>query len=330
MEKDDDNIMKDQNKMETSVTYCSADGHTTVFGYFYTVPEGREPKAIVQISHGMQEYIQRYRSLAYYLAEQGYIVCGNDHLGHGQTSGDSGNDGWFAERCGDRYVLEDLHRMTAIAKVQYPGLPCYLFGHSMGSFFARWYASVYPEELDGLIISGTSGPNPMSGMGLALVKLLRRIKGGKYRSPFVEKLMFGGYCKDIPDAATGKEWVMRDPDGLAAYITDPKCTFAFTLDAYRDLITVLQRVNQPEWSESISKNLPILLLSGDADPVGDYGNGVTAVRDMLVQAGVKDVTMHLYPGCRHEVHNDLQEYRELFYNELLSWLNQHVKGGMAV
>lgn len=314
---------------ETVIHYGSADGHTTVFGYFYTMP-GVTPKAVLQISHGMQEYIRRYRSFAWYLAEQGYVVCGNDHLGHGQTSGDSGNDGWFAERCGDRYVLEDLHRMTAIAKKRYPGLPYYLFGHSMGSFFARWYASVYPKELDGLIISGTSGPNPMSGMGRLFAKLLTRVKGGTYRSPMMEKMMFGTYCKEIPDAKTGKEWVMRDPDTLADYVADPKCTFAFTLDAYRDLIAVLQRVSRPEWSQSIPKTMPILLVSGDADPVGNYGKGVTAVRDMLVQAGVEDVTLRLYPGCRHEVYNDLPEYRALFYSEILHWLDQHVESGGAV
>ena len=215
--------------------------------------------------------------------------------------------------------------MTTIAKTRYPNLPYYLFGHSMGSFFARWYATVYPHELDGLIISGTGGPNPMSAVGRTFIRVLGKIKGGNYRSPLVEKLMFGSYCKEIPDAKTGKEWVMRDPDSLAAYVADPKCTFAFTLDAYRDLITVLQRVNRPEWSEKIPKTLPIFLVSGDRDPVGDYGKGVIAVRDMLVNAGVKDVTMRLYPGCRHEVHNDLPEYRDLFYKELLDWLNRQIE-----
>lgn len=311
---------------ETVVTYCSADRQTTVFGYFYTMP-GVKPKAILQISHGMQEYIRRYRHLAWYLAEQGYVVCGNDHLGHGQTSGDSGNDGWFASRGGDGWVLQDLHRMTEIARERYPDLPCYLLGHSMGSFFARWYATVYPAVLDGLIISGTSGPNPLGGMGLTAARLLAKIKGGKYRSPLMEKLMFGSYCKGIPGASTGKEWVMRDREALAEYVADPKCAFSFTLDGYRDLITVLQRVNRPEWSQQVPTTLPILIVSGEADPVGNYGKGVTAVHDMLVNAGVLDVTMRLYPNCRHELHNELPEYKEAFYQELLQWLDAHVESG---
>ena len=311
---------------ETTVTYCSADRQTTVFGYFYTMP-GVKPKAILQISHGMQEYIRRYRHLAWYFAEQGYVVCGNDHLGHGLTSGDSGTNGWFTSRNGDRYVLQDLHRMTELAKERYPDLPCYLLGHSMGSFFARWYATVYPAAIDGLIISGTGGPNPLSSMGIALAKLLAKIRGGKSPSPLMEKIMFGAYCKKIPGASTGKEWVMRDREALSAYISDPKCSFPFTIDGYRDLITVLQRVNRPELAQEIPVTLPILIVSGEADPVGNYGKGIEAVRDMLVNAGVADVTMRLYPNCRHELHNELPEYKEAFYQELLQWLDAHVESG---
>ena len=308
---------------ETVVEYPSANGTDTVVGYFYEQPEVR-PKAIVQISHGMMEYIRRYQPLAWYLAEHGYAVCGNDHLGHGATSGDTGRDGYFAEENGVECVLQDLHTMTGQAHSRWPGLPLILLGHSMGSFFARLYAERFGDELDGLVLSGTAGPNPMGGIGIALTKLLITFKGSMATSPFVEKIAFGAYCKRIPDAVTGKEWVTSDPDVLAAYTADPKCSFPFTVSGYHDLMEVLTLVNRKQWFTSLPLNLPVYLIAGEEDPVGDYGKGVRLVADRLKESGLEDVTLRLYPGCRHEVHNEKPADRELMYTELLAWLDAHI------
>lgn len=299
----------------------SADGVNDVAYYIYTNPTV-EPKGIVQLSHGMQEYVGRYEDVAYYLAQNGYILCGNDHLGHGATAKD-GDLGFMGEKDGYNNVVKDLHQMTKIIKEQYPNLPLYLWGHSMGSFFCRYYASLYGEELKGLIIEGTGGPNPLGGIGLGLCKLLIALKGAKKPSPFIENLAFGSYTKRIPDAKVGKEWVTRDPDLFEKYINDPWCAYSFTLAGYKDLMSVLNKVNAKDWAPSIRKDLPIYIFSGAEDPVGDYGKGVKTVYDMLVSAGVKDVELKLYEEARHEVHNELIEVRDEMYQDLLGWIEKH-------
>lgn len=302
-------------------TFKSSDGVNDVAYFVFTNPDVK-PRAIVQISHGMQEYMLRYEDLAFYLAENGYVVCGNDHLGHGETSKGPEDDGFMGENDGYNFVVKDLHQMTEVIKEKYPGLPVFMLGHSMGSFFCRYYASLYPNELAGLIISGTGGPNPLGGIGLALTKLLIKFKGAKAKSPFIENLAFGAYTKRIPDAKTGKEWVTRDPELFEKYVNDPRCSFKFTLAGYKDLMTVLNLVNKKEWAASLSKDLPIFLFSGSEDPVGDYGKGVKAVYDMLQEAGVKRVAVKLYKDARHEVHNELIGTRDSLYKDLLAWLNQ--------
>ncbi len=302
--------------------FKSADGKNDVAYYIYSV-EGVMPKAILQISHGMQEYVGRYEDLAYYLAKNGYVVCGNDHLGHGNTSKGGDEDGFMGEKDGYKFVTEDLHQMSNIIKGKYPELPLYMLGHSMGSFYCRYYAELYGEELKGLLISGTGGPNPLGGIGLVLTKVLAKVKGPKAKSPFIENLAFGAYTKRIEDAKTGKEWVTRDPELFEKYVNDPRCSFQFSLAGFRDLMTILGLVNRKEWASHLPKELPVLIFSGAEDPVGDYGKGVKAVYDMMKNAGLEDVTLKLYEGCRHEVHNELKEDRDRLYKDVLEWLEKH-------
>lgn len=316
--------MKNENiAIETVVEFPSSNGTDTVVGYFYTRPE-MQPKALVQLSHGMVEYIRRYRPLADYLSAAGYVVFGNDHLGHGATSGDSGRDGYFAEENGAEYVLQDLHTMTEQARSRFPGLPLFLLGHSMGSFFARWYAERFGNELDGLILSGTAGPNPAAGIGMALASLLTMMKGSMAHSPFMEKLAFGSYCKRIPDAVTGKEWVTGDPDNLAAYVADPKCSFSFTVSAYHELMFILRTVNRKQWAATLPKDLPVWLFCGGEDPVGNYGKGVQTVYQRLQGAGLRDVRLKIYDGCRHEVLNEGPAARAAVQKDILDWLEAHL------
>ncbi|MEG2037436.1 MAG: alpha/beta fold hydrolase, partial [Ruthenibacterium sp.] len=167
-----------------TVRYKSANGTDEIVGYYYTCEEIK-PKAVLQISHGMCEYIGRYDAFADYMAQHGYAVCGNDHLGHGETSrGEGGVDGYFADKDGRKYVLQDLHRMNCLASKRFPGLPILLLGHSMGSFFARLYAGTYPETIQGLILSGTGGPNPLGGIGMVLTSLIGKIRGTQHRSQY--------------------------------------------------------------------------------------------------------------------------------------------------
>lgn len=294
----------------------------TVAGYYYTVPDVA-PRAILQISHGMCEYIERYDDFAGYMARNGYVVCGNDHLGHGATSGGpNGTDGFFAEENGCEYVLRDLNEMNRLAREAYPGVPLVLLGHSMGSFFARGYAVRYPDTLDALVLSGTGGPNPMAGLGVVLTEWIGKLKGKKHRSQFLNNMAFGRYLKRVETPATPYDWISRDAQIVAKYAADAKCTFVFTASAFHDLMTILRAVSSPKWAAGVAKNLPVALFAGDMDPVGDYGKGVEAVYRMLWDAGVEDVSMKLYPGARHEILNETN--RAEVYADILQWCDAHL------
>ena len=301
-----------------SVFFPSADGKTRVAGYFYA-PE--TPKAIIQISHGMCEYVERYEPMIGVLCAAGYAVCGNDHLGHGST-GDPKDWGFFAEKDGSELVLQDLHTMNALAREKWPGLPLILLGHSMGSFFGRWFAEKYPDALDALVISGTGGPGALMKIGKAMAGFFTRVKGPRYVSQFMVKASMGSYSKGIEDDRSKNVWLSRDPAVWEAYDKDPKCTFPFTVSAFRDMLTVHVHVNTPEWAGNLRKDLPVYVYSGDMDPVGEYGKGVRAVEQLLRDAKLQDVTMRLYPQGRHEMHNELN--KDEVFRDLIAWCDAHI------
>lgn len=277
----------------------SGDGIHTLKGVVY-LPVG-EPKGIFHLVHGMTEYIGRYDPLLSLIASAGYVACGFDNLGHGKTASES-ERGFIAEKDGYKYLVEDVMRFGNAVKADYPGLPYFLMGHSMGSFIVRLTACRYPKDIDKLIICGTGGPNPAAGAGLALIKLIALFKGKRGYSSFIENMAFGTYNKRFPGG--GKyEWLTKDEEVKSAYAADPLCTFRFTLSALYDLIKLNSLCNKPVWFKSMRKDLPILLISGADDPVGDYGKGVTAVYNRLKSNGC-DVSIHLYENCRHEIHND--------------------------
>ena len=301
-----------------SVFFPSADGKTRVAGYFYA-PE--TPKAIIQISHGMCEYVERYEPMIGVLCAAGYAVCGNDHLGHGAT-GDPKDWGFFAEKDGAELVLRDLHTMNALAREKWPGLPLILLGHSMGSFFGRWFAEKYPDALDALVISGTGGPGALMKIGKAMAGFFTRVKGPRYVSQFMVKASMGSYSKGIEDDRSKNVWLSRDPAVWEAYDKDPKCTFPFTVSAFRDMLTVHVHVNTPEWAGNLRKDLPVYVYSGDMDPVGEYGKGVRAVEQLLWDAKLQDVTMRLYPQGRYEMHNELN--KDEVFRDLIAWCDAHI------
>ena len=287
---------------------------------FRCVPEG-QVRAVLQLSHGMVEYIDRYRPLAEYLADRGILVTGHDHLGHGASIRTKEDYGYFAEPDGNRAVLADLHAVTVLTKQLYPDLPYFLLGHSMGSFFARMYAVLYPETLHALVLSGTGGPNPLAGVGLALTEAIGRVKGRKHRSKFLNNMAFGQYLKRVDSPDTPYDWISRDKEVVARYAQDAKCTFIFTASAFHELMAILRAVNRPQWAQKVDKRLPVALFAGDADPVGDYGRGVESVYRALKDAGVKDVFLKLYPGARHEILNETN--RAEVYADILAWCDAH-------
>lgn len=303
-----------------TVHYPSANKQHTIAGYLYTMP-GIVPRAIIQISHGMCEYVGRYRYLIQYFTSHGFVVAGNDHLGHGGSTTKE-EYGHFAEKNGYRCLLADLKSMNTILHQRHPGLPLVLYGHSMGSFFARWYAELWPDTIDTLILSGTAGPSPRNRLGLVFASLAAAVAGPRYHSAVIVRGQTGAYCKRIPDAVSRNAWISTDPAVVQEYDADPQCSFNFTASAYRDMLTALTHVSSRRWAEALPKNLPILLVSGTDDPVGDYGDGVRAVYAMLGDAGMQDLTCNLYKGGRHEMHNETE--REKVFADELNWMQDRL------
>ncbi len=289
--------------MKQAYTVPSCDGIHTLSGVVY-LPE-REPVGFFHIVHGMTEHIARYDTLMTDLSEQGYICFGYDHLGHGHTVTDDSELGYIAKKDGHDLLCRDVKVFSDAVQAEFgPSLPYYLMGHSMGSFVTRVAVEKYVKP-DKYIIMGTGGPNPAAGAGLAVIALIKLFYGDRHISPLVDKLAFGSY-NDRFGGGTESDpspWLTRDEDARKRYYADKYCTFKFTVSAMGDLITVMKNANRRAWYQSIPSSLPILLLSGENDPVGDYGKGVSQVYNGLKNAG-KDAHCILYPDARHEILND--------------------------
>ncbi len=299
-----------------SLDFPSADGQSTVSACYYFEPHAVKV-GIVQILHGMAEHKERYLPFITFLARKGYFVCIHDHLGHGDTSKPE-DYGFFAEKEGAAAVLQDVHTLHEKMRALLPRPKYFLLGHSMGSFFARAYAAKWGDSLSGLILSGTGGPNPQLSSALRLINLLRRLQGDRKRSTFVQKMMFGQYNARIESPISKNDWLSTDQEVVAAYDADPRCGFPFTLSADKDLMLLLQSIGTPRWAVALPKNLPVLFISGEEDPVGGYGQGARAVAEMLKTAGLKQVEIKLYPGMRHEVLNEVG--KQTVYEDVNRWL----------
>ena len=289
---------------------------------FRCVPEG-EVKAVLQLSHGMVEFIDRYKPLAEYLAGRGILVTGHDHLGHGGSIRTKADYGYFAEPDGNRAVLADLHAMTVRTKELYPGVPYFLLGHSMGSFYARQYLCEYGHELDGAIIMGTGWQPEMTIRGgLLLAGILSGLKGPDAVSKMVTNMAFGAYNKAFGDKPrTPNDWLSADTDNVDRYMADPLCGADATVGLFRQMLRGLRFNQTPGNIDRMDKNAPILLIAGQDDPVGDMGAGVRRTHDAFKRAGIRDVTLKLYPGLRHEILNEAA-MRDTVYGDIGAWLDR--------
>lgn len=299
-------------------TFPSSDGLHQVHAMEW-LPESGAPKAVVQLVHGISEYIGRYDAFARFLTEHGYAVVGHDHLGHGRTASGPEEYGFFAEQDGWKHVLRDARTRRKLAGERFPGLPYFLMGHSMGSFVVRGYLMVYPGTVDGAILSGT-GQEPPFRVNTAriLSALAIRSKGARSQSKLISALSVGAYNKQFAPNRTGADWISRDTAVVDAYLRDPLCRFLPSAGMYHDMMLGLQFLVKPEHLRRLDPDTPVYLFAGDQDPVGACGAGVRRVADMLRRAGVKDVTVRLYPGGRHEMLNELN--RDEVFQDTLDWL----------
>ena len=298
--------------------FDSTSGTTKIHAVRY-IPEG-EVKAILQITHGMVEYIERYEAFALFLNSKGFLVTGHDHLGHGKSVNSKEEWGYFAKEDGNRAVLYDVYQLTQITKEKYPHVPYFLLGHSMGSFYARQYLCEFGNELDGAIIMGTGcQPLALVQFGRLLSSFISIFKGWKYRCGFVNNIAFGSYNKHFEPARTTKDWLSKDTAIVDKYVADERCNFIFTLNAYYNMFTGISRLYDKNLLSRMPKDLPVFFVAGEDDPVGDYGKGVMKAVDMFKNIGMKNVSLKLYPTDRHEILNETD--RDQVYQDLFSWLD---------
>lgn len=282
-----------------------------------------QPRAVLQLAHGMTEHIQRYDDFASYLAERCIAVVGNDHRGHGHTGEKAGSMGYFADHDGFDRVTDDLRAVTDWIAARWPGAPRYLMGHSMGSMLARRYIQRFPDAIDGVILMGTAGdPGVLGKVGRWLARLEMRRTGPRRPSMFLSSLVFGGYNKKVPNPKTAFAWLARDPEAVAAYMADPWCGFVPSAGFYYDLLTGLQRIHDDALIARIPKELPMLFVTGDADPVGGYGQGVERVIAQYKRHGLRNIESIMYAGARHELLNELNKAE--VYNDIYAWLDKRI------
>ncbi|WP_340002057.1 alpha/beta hydrolase [Oceanobacillus sp. FSL K6-0127] len=277
------------------------------------------PKAVIQLAHGMVEHIERYHEFANYLVEKGFFVYGNDHRGHGKTGEKQGLQGYFADQDGFSKATNDLYEITKHIKHDHPNTPIFLFGHSMGSFLARNYLQIHSHLIDGVVLSGTGYFSTVtSTLGKALSKTLPP----KGQSNLMNYLSFSSNNKKIKGKKHGFEWLSRDEAIVQDYVNDPFSGFVPTGRFFYDLLSGILSMQNKKQNQLIRKNLPMLIISGDADPVGDYAIGVWKTANIYEKAGLENITVMLYPDGRHEILNEIN--RMEIFADINKWIVLHL------
>lgn len=308
----------------SNFTFLSNDGKTAVHAVKWA-PDSGEYKGILQISHGMIEYIERYAPFAEFLTAKGYMVVGHDHIGHGQSVASQEDWGYFCEGNPSDVLVADMHKLRTMIQEDNPDVPYFMLGHSMGSFMLRKYLAVHSDKLRGAIIMGTGFiPGKLTWVALKLTAIIAKVRGPKYRSKLVHNLAFGAEYKDFD--MTGehpeKNWLTKDIEIVKAYYNDPRCTYMFTVNGFKGLFEAVNFSCNPERAAELPKKLPLFLVSGEQDPVGGLGKGVKEVYYMYQSVGIQDLTYKLYENDRHEILNETD--RKVVFEDILAWMNVRI------
>ena len=303
--------------VQNEFTFLSADGKTPIHAVEW-LPEG-QARAVLQISHGVSEYILRYEPFAEYLTARGFAVAGHDHLGHGQSVAEGSARLYFGPRGSWNWVVDDIDQRRNLAKAKFPQVPYFLMGHSMGSFLARTYLIRYPGAVDAAVIMGTGQMSPaiIAGGKAVAAEEAHRV-GEDQTSSLVDKLAFGAYNKRFAPNRTGFDWLSLNQDNVDRYMADPLCGGNATIGLFREMLGGLSFIAKPENLKRMNLNIPVLFISGEMDPVGDCGKGVKRAFESFRKAGVRDVSLKLYPELRHEILNET--CRETVYEDIYQWL----------
>ncbi|MHC6201633.1 alpha/beta fold hydrolase [Breznakiellaceae bacterium SP9] len=281
----------------------------------------RKPRALVQVVHGLAEHHRRYLYHILELNEAGFVVCADDHVGHGQTAMESNTWGDYGAK-GYLTTTEDEKTLYDAVSKNYPGLPYIMFGHSWGSMIARSFAAKYGTLLKGLVLCGTCGVMENFASAAAELKAVVDAGKGSERDPQFLVRIFDGWTGRYENVQSPNDWVSADPDIVADLAND---TFhnhhqLLTNQAIYDITALVQAISGTRWAAKVPKDLPIYSIAGDQDPVGNYGEGVYAVSNWLAGTGHKQVMTKLYSGHRHEIHND-RDIRAEVIDGIISFIN---------
>lgn len=283
----------------------------------------QNPKGIVQIIHGMEEHIDRYDEFARFLAQEGYLVYGSSHIGHGKSVSEAFGLSNLPEN-GAQVMIADVHELRRIASSECPsGVPYFMFGHSMGSFVLRAYLARYGRGLAGAVVCGT-GQQPIivSKAAAWLSRRIGRRKGFDSVSTLIDQLAMGGYSKAVKNARTPFDWLSVDESVVDAYIADPACGKIFSVGGYASLTDLTGEVASKRCAASVPEGLPVLFIAGSEDPVGGMGKGVQAAADAMKSNSKACVSVTIYDGMRHEVLNEPGKSR--VFNDVSEFFGQIV------
>lgn len=306
--------------------YDSRDGVSKLHAVRYTPDGDEDVRCVVQIVHGMAEYVERYEEFAEYLTSKGIVVTGEDHMGHGKSVGKDGKFGYFCEQDPATVLVRDAHRLKKATQTIYPNVPYIIMGHSMGSFITRNYMFRYGTGITGAIIMGTGLPDKkLMAFSKAMAGIQKAFFGSRHVSELMNKMVFGKANSEITNARTDYDWLTKDAFRVDKYIADPLCGFTFTVNGFATLFELIMRLHQPENLERIPKKMPVLFVSGTADPVGDYGKGVQKSYASLNSVGMENLHLKMYEDDRHELLNETD--RIDVFRDIYRWIEETVLQG---
>jgi alpha-beta hydrolase superfamily lysophospholipase len=282
-----------------------------------------QPKAIVQVIHGMAEHGGRYERLAQALASAGYCTYAHDHRGHGRSIPEGGRAGHKADSDGWNRIVEDAHGVNREIAKRHRGVPIIILGHSMGSFVLQQLLFEHPNDMIAAALSGSNGkPPPIATLAKIIARIERARVGRRNPSAILQRLTIGDYNKAFAPNRTESDWLSRDPEEVDKYVDDPLCGFDVSTQVWVDLLAALDRISKPSNVAKVPKGMPLYLFAGEKDPVGDFGKGVKRLYDAYKRAAIFDVRLKLYPGARHETLNEIN--RQEVTEDFIAWCDDMV------
>ena len=304
--------------MKKTFTFKSSDGVTDIYCVKWSV---KNPKAVLQVSHGMAEFIDRYDTLAKFLNKEGIVVVGNDDIGHGNSVSKEKAPMYFGEKGSWTYALDDLHTLYKMTREEYPDIPYFVLGISLGGYLMRSLLINYSDLVDGAIIIGTSRVIPsVFKFGLFFANLLEKKHGDDAQNDLLYDIFYRTHNKKFKPNRTEMDWLCANDEALDEFIADEKRGIGITIGLFRELLSVMLYSRDINNIKKMNKKTPVLFLSGADDAVSQFSKGVMSAYKDFKKAGIKNVKYKIYPGMRHDILKE--EDNVIVFNDINDWLNK--------